>query len=269
MWIYDGQTEKEAPPFVADLVLGHQIHALVLFFDRLYSPLDTPKTAQFAGEECVALASQNDPWTFYYERNGRPVGMEMKREGEPPVTFRFSDWRTIDEMLLPFAVLIDDGSNQFQYKYSEITINKGSISEFRAPEAVLTDEQKLLRLHRIFMDGHLFGEVAEMSAAHGDSVVIVGRGDVHEMPGEQSAATLGDILARSNYSVYDDMIRPKVEISEDGSLGWVIAQVLGKGVDNNSGNSFEFVCAWIELYKKTDGKWRFTGNVSNFRPEKR
>jgi len=28
----------------------------------------------------------------------------------------------------------------------------------------------------------------------------------------------------------------------------------------------EFVSAWIELYRKVDGRWMRTGNVSNFRP---
>ena len=43
-----------------------------------------------------------------------------------------------------------------RYRYSRIRLNEGSLDGFRAPEDVLTEEQKLLRLHRIAMDGHLF-----------------------------------------------------------------------------------------------------------------
>lgn len=31
-------------------------------------------------------------------------------------------------------------------------------------------------------------------------------------------------------------------------------------------NPIQFVSAWIELYKKRDGRWLRTGNVSNFKP---
>ena len=90
------------------------------------------------------------------------------------------------------------------------------------------------------------------------------------MASEQSDAMLDRIMASRDYTVYDDLIRPIVKISEDGTLGWLIAQVSARGIrfDANGapGNPLEFVCAWIELYEKVQGHWQLTGNVSTFQP---
>jgi hypothetical protein len=73
-----------------------------------------------------------------------------------------------------------------------------------------------------------------------------------------------------NYTLYDDMIRPQVKISDDGTLGWVIVQVKAEGVrygnEEQAERPLEFVCGWIELYEKVEGNWKMVGNVSNFRP---
>jgi hypothetical protein len=59
-----------------------------------------------------------------------------------------------------------------------------------------------------------------------------------------------------------------VTVSRDGTLGWVVVQVEAKGVQQTAGGTepIGFVCAWIELYEKRDGRWYRVGNVSNFRP---
>ena len=101
-------------------------------------------------------------------------------------------------------------------------------------------------------------------------MVFVSDGDIYTMTGEQSDIMLDRIMASRDYTVYADLIRPIVKISEDGTLGRVIAQVSARGVrfDVNGAPSgpLEFVSAWIALYEKVQGQWRLTGNVSNLRP---
>ena len=272
IWAYDGQVETEASPFVEEVVLGHQFHAKLLFFDQFHPAFGTPKATQFAGQECMALASvnENSSWILYYEHTGRPLGSVRTRKDESPIIFKYDDWRTVAGILLPFGVLIDDGERKFHYRYSSVSLNEGSLVDFRAPEDVLTEEQKLLRLHRISMDGHLFGRASEMKTVQGDLMALVSEGDVYMMASEQSDAMLDRIMASRDYTVYDDLIRPIVKISEDGTLGWLIAQVSARGIrfDANGapGNPLEFVCAWIELYEKVQGHWQLTGNVSTFQP---
>ncbi len=199
--------------------------------------------------------------------------MEIPRAGEKSITFKFDDWRSVQNITLPFAVLIDDGKRTFEYRYTTLSLNDGSIAEFRALENVLTEEQKLLRLHRIIMDGHLFGQTSEMKTIGGDSMVIVSDGDIYAVVKSQSDAMFDDIMKSRNYTSYDDLIRPVVKISNDGTLAWVIAQVYAEGVRfdsaGNPNGPLEFVCAWIELYKKVQDKWNWIGNVSNFRADRK
>ena len=102
-----------------------------------------------------------------------------------------------------------------------------------------------------------------------ENVVLVNRGEVHTLSGDETLQTLTGILTRTDYTVYDDLIRPVVHVSDDGTLGWVIVQVAAAGVrldeDGKPAGSLEFVSAWVELYEKVDGSWRMNGNVSNFR----
>ena len=166
--------------------------------------------------------------------------------------------------------MIDDGERKFNYSYQTISFNKGSILDFKAPESVLTEEQKLLNHHRIIMDGHYFGQTNEMKKLQSDTMIMVSEGEIYYILGNQPDAMIDRIMSNRDYTTYDDLVRPIVQISGDGQLGWVIAQVSAKGIrfdeDGNPKGPLEFVCTWIELYEKVDGQWRMKGNVSNFQP---
>lgn len=272
LWTFDGTTEQEGSPFVETFVLGHQFHAQILFFDRLRPNLSSPSAGQFEGQDGLVVTSATEGSTahFYYNPDGLPLGMELMFTEGPSIVFRFEDWRSVDGFTLPFGIWIDDGERQFQYRYTDIRFNAGSLADFRAPAEVLTDEQHLLRLHRVAMDGHLFGETTAMKAFRGDSAVFVSEGEIYEVDRNQSSAMLDRIMANRNYTVYDDLIRPIIKVSEDGTLGWVIAQISARGVrfDTNGDPSgpLSFVSGWISLYEKQDGQWRHAGNVSTFQP---
>jgi hypothetical protein len=271
VWSFDGTAETEADPFVRDFVLGHQFHAQILVFDGLYPDHDGPQEAEFLGRSCrvVSAGDEEDLKALYFEPAGRPIGMRTHHGPEMRIVIEFHDWKEVSGLSLPFLVRIDDGKAVFEYRYTEIRLNDGSLAEFRAPLERLTDEQALLRLHRVFMDGHLFGRSDGMREALADHVVIVGRGEVDSISGEETLETLRGILARTDYTLYDDLIRPMVRVSEDGTLGWVIVQIAAEGFrlddDGRPTEPVEFVSAWVELYEKVDGVWRMNGNVSNFR----
>ncbi len=72
IWDYDGKVETEASSSVEEFILGHQIHAQILFFDKLHQSIGTPKPGKFLGKDCFTLASddKNSPFNFYYEESG-------------------------------------------------------------------------------------------------------------------------------------------------------------------------------------------------------
>ena len=270
-WRYDGEKEVEGTAFFQDFVLGHQMHAQILFFDRLFPEHTGPQPGEFDGQSCMRMTvgEGDSEKNFYYDPDGRPLGLVSKYGPEMTVTLKYDDWQQVGEIMLPFYIWIDDGDRQFEYRYTEIVFNDGSIYDYKAPVEVLTEEQKLLRLHRLAMDGHLWGDVGYFDDVFADSVYFVSSGDIYRNTGEDAQGTLGRILTRNHYTVYDDLIRPIVRVSDDGTKGWVIVQVGAEGIRHDESGEpvgpIEFVCAWIELYEKHDGRWLKAGNVSNFR----
>ena len=272
VWSFDGQKQTEAQPFVEGFVLGHQLHAQILFFDRLHPGAGPAEQATFAGQSCLVVESTvtDGSWRLFYEPSGMPLGLERSRTGEAPIVFAFEDWQPVEGILLPFSIAIDDGQRQFDYTFSSVRLNDGTLDELRAPENLLTDEQKLLRLHRITMDDHLFGRTQQMRRSQGDSMAIVSDGEVYTVSSDEAGAMLERIMASRDYVVEDDLIKPLVSISEDGTLSWLIAQVAAKGIrfDENRQPTgpLEFVSSWVELYEKIEGEWRRKGIASTFRP---
>lgn len=270
-WTYDGHEENEAPDFVEGFVLGHQFHAQLLFFDQLHASTSNPETTEFEGNHCkvISTSQENTPYKFYYTTEGIPLAIEIVRTEEPNIISTFSDWREVAGLHLPYQVLINDGERVFKYLFTTIILNEGSFDDFRAPDTVLTDEQKLMRLHRVIMDDHFFGNMDRLNDRNGDNLTIVSQGAVYEVSKDESSAMMNRMINNRDYTVYNDLIRPKIKISQDGSLAWVIVKILAKGIrydeEGKPKGPLEFTSAWIELYEKVQGQWKMIGNVSNFK----
>lgn len=131
-----------------------------------------------------------------------------------------------------------------------------------------TDRQALLALHEKVMAAHRASDVEMLLADETADYVVASRGEVTRPSVQERRERLGPYLGRTRFSEYRDLVPPSVEVSADGTLGWVVVQVTGKGMQTASDGSsqpLEFTSAWIELYRKVDGVWKRTGNVSNFK----
>ena len=202
-----------------------------------------------------------------------PLGLEIVRKEEANIVYSFDDWRNVSGVDLPFIVKIDDGSRLFDYAFSTVTLNQGSIADFRAPEELISDEQRLIRQHRIIMDGHFFGQTEEMKSQQSDSMTMLNDGEIFQVQGNLSEGMIDRIMASRDYTVYDDLEKPQVQVSDDGTLGWLIAKIYAKGIRYDDQRaptgSLEFTCAWVELYEKKGQKWKLKGIVSTFRPDRK
>jgi hypothetical protein len=270
-WSFNGEREEEVPPFYESVVLGHQFHAQLLFFDQLNGPLDAAEKLQCGETQCLSLTGPLGHALHVDETTGRPVGLVRVREDGPKIEIGLARWRDIEGVSLPFLITIDDGERLFEYEFHSVTFNEGRLDDLRAPMSVLTDEQKLLRLHRIAMDAHLFGDAEMMKGTFGTEGVVVSRGEVYPTDAGGSEAMMDRILSNRDYTRYDDLIRPIVRVSDDGSLGWVIVRISAEGVrfdaDGQPSGPLEFISAWISMFEKEDGDWKQIGNVSNFMPD--
>ena len=58
-----------------------------------------------------------------------------------------------------------------------------------------------------------------------------------------------------------------MKVSQDGTLGWVAAQIEARGESvgtNGQARTIEAVFAWIELYERRGEEWVAIGNATSF-----
>ena len=269
-WQHNGIEEKESSDFVQTFVLGHQFHAHLLFFDKIYESISADPNGSWEESPCTVITGNlnENEWKVFVSGHNI-LGMILNMPGTAPIKMTFDNWQQKDSVHLPYEITIDDGHRIFNYEYTNIELNRPNWEQLRLNEELLTDEQRLLRMHRIAMDDHLFEKTTGLTSIRADSLVILNRGIVNRIRSKDFDATMEQIMNSRDHNRYDDLIRPIVNISQDGTLGWVIAQVSVEGEVFQYGDEgnipLSFQSAWIELYEKVDGEWKFIGIVSNFK----
>jgi hypothetical protein len=131
------------------------------------------------------------------------------------------------------------------------------------------ETRQLLELHSALIAAHLDGDVDRWMAIESMDYVSANGGRVTFPAWEDRRRARESYLESTEFEVYRDVQEPVVRISEDGSLGWLIAEVEVRGVTTGPGGereSFHDVWAWVELYQRTGAEWKLVGNVSNRRP---
>ena len=136
--------------------------------------------------------------------------------------------------------------------------------------ATINDENaaELQRLHANVLLAHLRSDTDMLLEGSSDDYVIANRGEISRPTLEERKQQFEQYLGATTFTEYQDVVPPIVGVSDNGNLGWVIAQVEASGTQRVAGEArpIEFTSAWIELYEKRDGTWFQVGNVSNFKP---
>ena len=129
------------------------------------------------------------------------------------------------------------------------------------------DAQALRRAHETVLAAHRTGDIDAWLNVEADTIVTGNRGEL-ESSGLERRAGRAAFLKSTTFSSYRDLREPIVRVSDDGTLGWVIAEIELKGsraLPDGTAQGFDEVWVWVELYEKQDGRWRMVGNVSTGR----
>jgi len=128
------------------------------------------------------------------------------------------------------------------------------------------DFEAILKLHEELIAAHKAYDVDRVLAAESDTILTVNGGEVQYQTKRERIPRFKHYLDITEFEEYRDLIDPIVRISDDGTMGWLIAQVKIKGTHtggNGELTSFDTVWAWIELFEKKDGKWIRIGDVTS------
>ncbi len=131
------------------------------------------------------------------------------------------------------------------------------------------EKEALLAIHQRVLQAHLNGDVDDWMKLEANEYISANRGTISYPSMQQRRQMREGYLGATTFSSYRDLTAPVVTISDDGSLGWLIAEVEAIGIQESpsgQADSIHAIWAWIELYKKGAEGWEMVGNVSNSRP---
>jgi len=129
------------------------------------------------------------------------------------------------------------------------------------------DERSILALHEAGLKAHMDGDIDALLAIQADDFLLVDRGEVSSPSKQDLRDFLGPYLASTKFEFYRDKVPPLVKVSQDGTLGWVAAQIEARGESvgsNGQARTIDAEFAWIALYERRGDEWVSIGNATSF-----
>jgi hypothetical protein len=135
------------------------------------------------------------------------------------------------------------------------------------------DRAELLRLHEQARSAHLQRRADLLAANWADTIFSLSQGGVSIGTKEnraRSQAGFQEYLTASTFQAWDDIVSPRIRISPDGQMAYVVVQ---KRVHLTAKDSTGAVVpertrfAWLSVYEKQEGEWRLSAIASTERPD--
>lgn len=128
-----------------------------------------------------------------------------------------------------------------------------------APQAS-NDEAEIIAGHERARKAHLTGDADLLASGIAEKFIEAGRGKVTEKTREQVRQMFTEYFKVAKYTVWRDTFPPKVTISGDGRMAWMIVGVHGeltlKDVKTGKSRPASFESSWISVLQKIDGRWK-------------
>lgn len=143
-------------------------------------------------------------------------------------------------------------------------------SSAAAAEQRHLDSLELLRLHEGARRAHLDKRADQLVAAWSDDFVSVGRGGVTPGNRERGLATFQAYLDASTFQAWDDIVPPRIRISRDGQMAFVVVQKRVHLTSRTPAGAIESErtrFAWLSVYEKRDDRWQMVAIASTDRPD--
>jgi len=136
------------------------------------------------------------------------------------------------------------------------------------PQAPEDAAQALLALHEKQLQAHRDGDVGAFLEDWSEEMLSVNRGEMKVTHPDEMRPVFSAYFGSTDFEYYRDRQPPRVEVSEDGTLGWVAAEVEARGVSTSEDGTetpMAFASSWVSLFRYIDGEWHLVGNASSFR----
>jgi hypothetical protein len=132
------------------------------------------------------------------------------------------------------------------------------------------DHAELLRLHEQQRTAHLQRRADWLAAADADSMFSLSNGRVSIARKGRSSASFQAYLDSSTFQAWDDIVPPRIRISADGQMAFVVVEKrvhLATRGANGATESERTRYAWLSVCEKQAGQWRMVAIASTDRPD--
>jgi|SRR5208282_132595 len=127
------------------------------------------------------------------------------------------------------------------------------------------DTQPLLAMHARDRQAHMNGDADLLTAGMADHVINVEYGKVEIVTREQMLQQFTERFHRVKYSSWEDTAPPKVYVSPDEQMAWMVIAIKARLTERsgpNAGVERRFISSWIATFEKQRGEWRMVGVAS-------
>lgn len=136
--------------------------------------------------------------------------------------------------------------------------------------ALASDRAELLRLHERQRAPHLNRRANWLVAEFADSLFSISQGRVSIGNRERARASFQEYLEASTFQAWDDIVPPRIRISPDGQMAYVIVEKRVHLTTHGAGGDTDVErtrFAWLSVYEKQAGQWRLAAIASTERPD--
>jgi len=127
---------------------------------------------------------------------------------------------------------------------------------------------EIFELHKQAIKAHLNKDVDFLVHNISENYVSVSKGEIRKPSKDEIKSQFSDYLNNTTFVEYGDLQEPIIEFSDDGSVAWSIVRVKVAGLrtmNDGTEREFDFICAWITLYRRQNDRWIRLGEVSSFK----
>lgn len=271
-WVRADGSETEGVAFHKLFALGHQFHAFLLHFETMTEDIDTAGQVVFLGEIRDAISGDYPYGGRVHLVRGaepdRPSGFVFEFPDIPAISVQFDDWRDHAGTAVPFVLVIDDGTRQFTYRYTDVsTVETEPLWFMQAVGKVDLDSVNVYRLHRRLLAAHCLGDADALAELSAPEVLSANRGALSQIDQATTQARYSHVFDAVDYTEYHDLKDPVIRVSEAGDLAWIGVEVLARGLSIQDQEPFEMQWSWIMIAEKIGDDWKHAGNASSMLTE--
>ncbi len=128
----------------------------------------------------------------------------------------------------------------------------------------------ILRLYETTRRGHREGDAAKLLAQYAPRWDDLRDGTVVVRTIDEELRRIADHLVGTHYVAWNDVNPPRVEVSPDGTMAWLLGEVRARSIQkqpDGSEREIAYRCAWLQVYARRDGRWAAIVNAPSVQIE--